>query len=140
VLEVADPFDLSDFFLFLQLNRRYAHTLKAYATNARRHPSPCQKISLIRDMVVALSDIHESGLAHRDLSEVNIMIDEDFTNKLEDNTPRPLVRVIDFGKSVFVKPEEVQRWSIRETVPKEELELLPMVVLVPDHGYKLYRY
>ncbi|KAF9363465.1 Receptor-interacting serine/threonine-protein kinase 1 [Mortierella sp. NVP85] len=118
---------------------KYAHTLKAYATNARRHPSPCQKISLIRDMVMALSDIHESGLAHRDLSEVNIMIDEDFTNKLEDNTPRPLVRVIDFGKSVFVKPEEVQRWSIRETVPKEELELLPMVVLVPDHGYKLYR-
>ncbi|KAF9126868.1 hypothetical protein BGW39_006294 [Mortierella sp. 14UC] len=118
---------------------KYAYTLKAYATNARRHPSPCQKLSLIRDMVAALSSIHGAGLAHRDLSEVNIMIDEDPLLKLEDNTPRPWIRVIDFGKSVFVEPEEVKRWSMQENVSDEELALLPLVVLPPDHGYKLYR-
>ncbi|KAF9141025.1 Testis-specific serine/threonine-protein kinase 4 [Mortierella sp. GBA39] len=118
---------------------KYAYTLKAYATNARRHPSPCQKLSLIRDMVAALSSIHGAGLAHRDLSEVNIMVDEDPLLKLEDNTPRPWVRVIDFGKSVFVEPEEVKRWSMNDHVSDEELALLPLVVLPPDHGYKLYR-
>ncbi|KAG0075196.1 hypothetical protein BGZ90_010128 [Linnemannia elongata] len=118
---------------------KYAYTLKAYATNARRHPSPCQKLSLIRDMVAALSSIHGAGLAHRDLSEVNIMVDEDPLLKLEDNTPRPWVRVIDFGKSVFVEPGEVKRWSMKDHVSDEELALLPLVILPPDHGYKLYR-
>jgi serine/threonine protein kinase len=90
-------------------------------------------------MTAAISEIHRSGLAHRDLSEVNIMIDEDPVRKLADNTPRPVVRVIDFGKSVFVRPDDVKRWSVREVISDEELELLPMVVLNPDHGYKLYR-
>jgi len=91
-------------------------------------------------MVAALCSIHGAGLAHRDLSEVNIMVDEDPLLKLEDNTPRPWVRVIDFGKSVFVEPEEVKRWSMKDHVSDEELALLPLVVLPPDHGYKLYRY
>jgi len=90
-------------------------------------------------MVAAISTIHAAGLAHRDLSEVNIMIDEDPVERLGDGTPRPLVRVIDFGKSVFVEAEEVKRWSMLETVPEEELALLPLVILPPDHGYKLYR-
>ncbi|KAG0259489.1 Receptor-interacting serine/threonine-protein kinase 1 [Mortierella polycephala] len=118
---------------------KYAYTLKAYATNTRRHPSPCQKLSLVRDMVSAICSIHGAGLAHRDLSEVNIMVDEDPVQRLSDNTPRPWVRVIDFGKSVFVEPEEVKRWSMQEKVSEEELALLPLVVLPPDHGYKLYR-
>lgn len=83
--------------------------------------------------------IHRAGLAHRDLSEVNIMVDEDPHELLEDQSPRPLIKVIDFGKSVFVNPAEVQRWSMRDHVSKEELALLPLVVLPPDHGYKLYR-
>ncbi|KAF9547057.1 Receptor-interacting serine/threonine-protein kinase 1 [Mortierella hygrophila] len=118
---------------------KYAYTLKQYATNARRHPTPCQKLSLIREMVSAMCAIHRAGLAHRDLSEVNIMVDEDPHELLEDQSPRPLIKVIDFGKSVFVNPAEVQRWSMRDHVPKEELALLPLVVLPPDHGYKLYR-
>ncbi|KAG0203091.1 hypothetical protein BGX28_004522, partial [Mortierella sp. GBA30] len=118
---------------------KYAYTLKDFATNARRHPSPCQKLSLVRDMVAAVSAIHGAGLAHRDLSEVNIMVDEDPVQRLADNTPRPWVRIIDFGKSVFVEREEVKRWSMKEQVPEEELALLPLVVLPPDHGYKLYR-
>ncbi|KAF9303458.1 hypothetical protein BGZ74_003701 [Mortierella antarctica] len=118
---------------------KYEYTLKAYATNARRHPSPCQKLCLIQDMVSAMAEIHSAGLAHRDLSEVNIMVDEDPSQLLEDQAPRPLVRVIDFGKSVFVGAEEVQQWSMKENIDKEELDLLPLVVLPPDHGYKLYR-
>ncbi|KAF9957688.1 hypothetical protein BGZ72_001545 [Mortierella alpina] len=118
---------------------KYEHTLKAFATNARRHPSPCQKLSLVRDMVAAVSAIHSAGLAHRDLSEVNIMVDEDPVQRLDDNTPRPWVRIIDFGKSVFVEREEVIRWSMKEHVPEEELALLPLVIVPPDHGYKLYR-
>ncbi|KAK3840523.1 MAG: kinase-like domain-containing protein [Linnemannia elongata] len=118
---------------------KYAYTLKQYATNARRHPTPCQKLSLIREMVSAMCAIHRAGLAHRDLSEVNIMVDEDPHELLEDQSPRPLIKVIDFGKSVFVNPAEVQRWSMRDHVSKEELALLPLVVLPPDHGYKLYR-
>ncbi|KAF9383667.1 hypothetical protein CPB97_006298 [Podila verticillata] len=118
---------------------KYEYTLKAYATNARRHPSPCQKLCLIQDMVTAMAEIHSAGLAHRDLSEVNIMVDEDPSQPLEDQSPRPVVRVIDFGKSVFVGAEEVQQWSMQESIPKDELDLLPLVVLPPDHGYKLYR-
>ncbi|KAF9925997.1 Receptor-interacting serine/threonine-protein kinase 1 [Linnemannia zychae] len=118
---------------------KYQYTLKQYATNARRHPTPCQKLCLIREMVSAMCAIHRAGLAHRDLSEVNIMVDEDPEEVLEDQSPRPHVKVIDFGKSVFVNPAEVQRWSMRDSVSKEELALLPLVVLPPDHGYKLYR-
>ncbi|KAG0198684.1 Receptor-interacting serine/threonine-protein kinase 1 [Mortierella sp. GBA30] len=118
---------------------KYAYTLKQYATNARRHPTPCQKLSLVRDMVSAMCAIHNAGLAHRDLSEVNIMVDEDVKDRLEDHSPRPHVKVIDFGKSVFVSRDEVRRWSMEEKVSEDELSLLPLVVLPPDHGYKLYR-
>ncbi|KAG0240293.1 hypothetical protein BGX31_002116 [Mortierella sp. GBA43] len=118
---------------------KYPYTLKQYATNARRHPSPCQKLHLICDMVAAMSAIHQAGLAHRDLSEVNIMVDEDPRDLLEDGSSRPHVKVIDFGKSVFVKRDEVQRWSMQDEVSEDELSLLPKMVLPPDHGYKLYR-
>ncbi|KAF9108393.1 hypothetical protein BGX29_000646 [Mortierella sp. GBA35] len=118
---------------------KYVYTLKQYATNARRHPTPCQKLCLIREMVSAMCAIHRAGLAHRDLSEVNIMVDEDPREVLDDQSPRPHIKVIDFGKSVFVNAGEVQRWSMRDNVSKEELALLPLVVLPPDHGYKLYR-
>ncbi|KAG0261278.1 Receptor-interacting serine/threonine-protein kinase 1 [Mortierella polycephala] len=118
---------------------KYGYTLKQYATNARRHPTPYQKLYLVRDMISAMCAIHQAGLAHRDLSEVNIMVDEDPKERLEDHSPKPRVKVIDFGKSVFVDPDEVQRWSMQDQVSKDELDLLPMVVLPPDHGYKLYR-
>ncbi|ORZ17442.1 kinase-like domain-containing protein, partial [Lobosporangium transversale] len=118
---------------------KYEYTLKQYATNARRHPTPYQKLCLIQEMVSAMCAIHQAGLAHRDLSEVNIMVNEDPNNLLEDGSPRPHVKVIDFGKSVFVDRDEVQRWSMQEHIPEDELALLPFVVLPPDHGYKLYR-
>ncbi|KAF9363292.1 hypothetical protein BGX34_004454 [Mortierella sp. NVP85] len=71
---------------------KYPYTLKQYATNARRHPTSCQKLYLITDM----------DLLRRDLT---IMIDED----LEDQSPQPFVKVIGFGKSVVVEREEVER-------------------------------
>ncbi|KAF9100506.1 Receptor-interacting serine/threonine-protein kinase 1 [Mortierella sp. AM989] len=118
---------------------KYPYTLKQYATNARQHPTPLQKLHLIRDMVSAMCDIHQAGLAHRDLSEVNIMVDIDNDDLLEDQSHRPHIKVIDFGKSVFVDRDEVKRWSVKSVIPEEELSMLPMVVLPPDHGYKLYR-
>ncbi|KAG0344471.1 hypothetical protein BG004_004462 [Podila humilis] len=118
---------------------KYSQTLKAFATNPRRPLSACQKLSLILDIVEAITLIHGAGLAHRDLSEVNIMVTEDPVRRLADESPRPWVRVIDFGKSVFVRADDVQRWSIQDKVSEEELRLLPLVVLPPDHGYKLYR-
>ncbi|KAF9997715.1 Receptor-interacting serine/threonine-protein kinase 1 [Entomortierella chlamydospora] len=118
---------------------KYPYTLKQYATNARQHPTPCQKLYLIHDMVTAMCDIHKAGLAHRDLSEVNIMVAVDQDDLLEDQSPKPHIKVIDFGKSVFVNPDEVKRWSVKDDIPEEELSMLPFVVLPPDHGYKLYR-
>ncbi|KAG0039635.1 hypothetical protein BGZ82_007363 [Podila clonocystis] len=118
---------------------KYAYTLKAFATNARKPLTACQKLSLVLDIVEAVALIHGAGLAHRDLSEVNIMVSEDPVDRLADDSPRPWIRVIDFGKSVFVRPDDVKRWSIQEQVSDEELALLPLVVLPPDHGYKLYR-
>ncbi|KAG0085930.1 Receptor-interacting serine/threonine-protein kinase 1 [Podila epicladia] len=118
---------------------KYTYTLKAFATNARKPLTACQKLSLVLDIVEAVALIHGAGLAHRDLSEVNIMVSEDPISRLADDSPRPWIRVIDFGKSVFVRPEDVKRWSIQEHVSDEELALLPLVVLPPDHGYKLYR-
>ncbi|KAF9101576.1 hypothetical protein BGX29_005492 [Mortierella sp. GBA35] len=69
----------------------------------------------------------------------NVMVEEDPRQKLADGLLRPLVRVIDFGKSVFINPEDVKRWSIKEEVSNEGLTLLPLVILPPDHGYMLYR-
>ncbi|KAG0208335.1 hypothetical protein BGX33_006308 [Mortierella sp. NVP41] len=74
-----------------------------------------------------------------DLSDQNVMVEEDPRQKLADGLPRPLVRVIDFGKSVFINPEDFKRWSIKEEVSNEGLTLLPLVILPPDHGYMLYR-
>ncbi|KAF9084571.1 hypothetical protein BGX23_010418, partial [Mortierella sp. AD031] len=117
----------------------YTYTLKEYTANARHHLTPWQKLSLIQDLIMAMSSVHGTGFAHRDLSDLNVMIDEDLKETLEDGSLRPLVRVIDFGKSVFIQPEEVKRWSMMDEVSDEELALLPLVVLPPDHGYKLYR-
>lgn len=98
--------------------------------------------------------IHEAGLAHRDLSEVNFMINRT-EGKLEDGCENVEVYLIDFGKSVFCNPRDVRDWFVdvpRETweydgdvVPesREELdawcEALPYVKAKPDHGYKMYR-
>lgn len=136
--------------------RRYEKTLKQY-THAHSHHrlTAYQKMDLIIQMLECIETIHKVGLAHRDLSEVNFMVNE--TNeKLRDGSPRAELFLIDFGKSKFTTAKDVRRWWIEhpaenteeydgEIVPltKEDLELwcqqLPWIRAKPDHGYRLYR-
>lgn len=99
--------------------------------------------------------IHKVGLAHRDLSEVNIMVNEVEDEVLEDGTLRPELFLIDFGKAIFCEPEDVRSWwcevprlegdydgdVVPETTKEMEewCEALPWVKGKPDHGYKMYR-
>lgn len=149
--------------------KRYQKTLKQYAHAHSHHRLTAhQKMDLICQMLEAIRTIHSVGLAHRDLSEVNFMVDE--TEKtLEDGSLKANLYLIDFGKSVFINPKDVKRWwtehptiennntsseeaSISdkatldgEVVPKtlDELEAwcerLPWIYSKPDHGYRLYR-
>lgn len=136
--------------------QRYQKTLKQY-THAHSHHrlTAHQKMDLVIQMLECMETIHKVGLAHRDLSEVNFMVNET-TEKLRDGSPRAELFLIDFGKSVFTRPEDVRRWWIEhpkylnneydgEVVPltKEDLDIwcqqLPWIRCKPDHGYRLYR-
>ncbi|CAG8632513.1 12973_t:CDS:2 [Ambispora leptoticha] len=118
--------------------KRYEQTLKEYAFNARRLLTPDQKYKLILDMVNGIKSIHSAGFAHRDLSEVNMMVTEHPDEKLSDGSVKPELVIIDFGKAVFVRVQDVRQWTIGE-VSDETIDLLPRIQTVPDHGYKLYR-
>ncbi|ORZ11539.1 kinase-like domain-containing protein, partial [Absidia repens] len=132
--------------------QRYQRTLKQY-THAHTHHrlSAHQKMDLIRQMLLCLQVIHQHGLAHRDISEVNFMVDEAPHKILDDGSVGANVYLIDFGKAVFTRPEDVRRWWIEpddyegEVIPKTKDELetwckqLPLVSVKPDHGYRCYR-
>ncbi|CAG8474294.1 9865_t:CDS:10 [Ambispora gerdemannii] len=118
--------------------KRYEQTLKEYAFNARRLLTPDQKYKLILDMVNGIKSIHSAGFAHRDLSEVNMMVTEHSDERLSDGSVKPELVIIDFGKAVFVRVQDVRQWVIGE-VSDETIDLLPRIQTVPDHGYKLYR-
>ena len=90
-------------------------------------------------MVKGVRAIHNAGFAHRDLSEVNIMVTERTDQKLLDGSSTPELVIIDFGKAEFVRPEDVMRWKVKE-ISSETLNLLPLIQTGPDHGYLLYRY
>lgn len=99
--------------------------------------------------------IHEAGLAHRDLSEVNFMVSRQ-EGKLEDGSEKVVVYLIDFGKSVFCRADDVRQWFVDvprgpdeykdDVVPESKDELdewcknLPWIKAKPDHGYRMYRY
>lgn len=133
--------------------QRYEKTLKHY-THAHSHHrlTAYQKMDLVVQMLESMKTIHEAGIAHRDLSEVNFMVNS--TNEtLVDGSQKAELFLIDFGKSVFVNPSDYRRWWVQQkegernsdTIPKnkEELEYwcqkLPWVRAKPDHGYRLYR-
>ncbi|KAG9291117.1 hypothetical protein G9A89_012989 [Geosiphon pyriformis] len=118
--------------------KRYEQTLKEYAFNARRLLTAEQKYKLILDMVNGIRSIHGAGFAHRDLSEVNMMVSEKLEEKLPDGSALPELVIIDFGKAVFVHMQDVRRWSVGE-VADETIDILPRIRTIPDHGYKLYR-
>lgn len=135
----------------------YQQTLKKYAhVHSHHRLSAHQKYHIIWQMLLSMKTIHDVGLAHRDLSEVNIMVNEVPNEVLEDGTLRPELFLIDFGKAIFCQPEDVRSWWCEvprmegdyegDVVPetREEMEAwcesLPWVKGKPDHGYKMYRY
>ncbi|CEG84166.1 hypothetical protein RMATCC62417_18011 [Rhizopus microsporus] len=133
---------------------RYQKTLKQY-THAHSHHrlTAHQKMDLVIQLLECMKTIHDHGLAHRDLSEVNFMVNET-EERLPDGSTKAEVYLIDFGKSTFVFPADVRQWWIQlppgetessEIVPTTEEELkewcdqLPWMRAKPDHGYRLYR-
>ncbi|KAI8378327.1 hypothetical protein BD560DRAFT_445170 [Blakeslea trispora] len=135
---------------------RYQKTLKQY-THAHSHHrlTAYQKMDLVIQMLESIATIHRIGLAHRDLSEVNFMVNQTEL-KLRDGSPKAALYLIDFGKSTFVSPDVYRCWWVEqprlelegygdEIIPrtKEELDAwcqrLPWIPSRPDHGYKLYR-
>ncbi|KAI9265928.1 hypothetical protein BY458DRAFT_217232 [Sporodiniella umbellata] len=134
--------------------QRYQKTLKQYAHPHSHHRlTAYQKMNVVVQLLECMKAIHDHGLAHRDLSEVNFMVNET-DDRLPDGSRKAEVYLIDFGKSNFVFPEDVNRWWIQlppgetdcsDIVPTTEEELkewceqLPWMRAKPDHGYRLYR-
>jgi serine/threonine protein kinase len=101
-----------------------------------------------------MKTIHKAGLAHRDLSEVNIMVNT-IDGELEDGSSKICLYLIDFGKAVFCDAYDLREWFVDvrrsageydgDVVPETEEELnswcesLPWVKGKPDHGYRMYR-
>lgn len=138
--------------------QRYEKTLKQYAHPHSHHRLTAhQKMDLVRQMLECMDTIHKAGLAHRDLSEVNFMVNASTTEKLSDGSAKAHLVLIDFGKSVFTRQDQVRQWWIEhpqglrdeeydgEIVPLTQQELdmwceqLPWIRSKPDHGYRLYR-
>ncbi|CAO3599713.1 unnamed protein product [Absidia cylindrospora] len=144
---------------------RYQHTLKQHIqAHTHQRLTPCQKMDLIRQMLKCVQCIHENGIAHRDLSEANFMVD-DSTTRLADGSIGAQVRLIDFNKAVFMTSRDVRRWWVGpppsdddaatygydntttddELIPKTQAELdewcdlLPLMSTYPDHGHRCYR-
>ncbi|KAI9031667.1 hypothetical protein CLU79DRAFT_830929 [Phycomyces nitens] len=134
---------------------RYQTTLKQYThVHSHHRLSAYQKFEIIHQMLICMKTIHEAGLAHRDLSEVNIMINT-IDGQLEDGSSRICMYLIDFGKAVFCESQDVRDWFVDvprasweydgDVVPETEEELatwcesLPWVKGKPDHGYRMYR-
>ncbi|KAI8373132.1 uncharacterized protein BYT42DRAFT_548117 [Radiomyces spectabilis] len=134
---------------------RYQTTLKQYThVHSHHRLSAYQKYEIIYQIMVCMKTIHEAGLAHRDLSEVNIMVNT-IDGQLEDGSSKICLYLIDFGKAVFCEAHDVREWFVDvpraaweydgDVVPesKEELDTwcdtLPWVKGKPDHGYRMYR-
>ncbi|KAL0084834.1 hypothetical protein J3Q64DRAFT_1640098 [Phycomyces blakesleeanus] len=133
----------------------YQTTLKQYThVHSHHRLSAYQKYEIIHQMLICMKTIHEAGLAHRDLSEVNIMINT-IDGQLEDGSSKICMYLIDFGKAVFCESQDVRDWFVDvprasweydgDVVPETEEELatwcesLPWVKGKPDHGYRMYR-
>lgn len=136
--------------------QRYQKTLKQYTHMHSHHRlTAYQKMDLILQMLGCMKNIHGKGIAHRDLSEVNFMVDENSKEKLQDGTFKADLRLIDFGKAIFATPDLMNKWWVEkpkvkgeyegEVLPETDDELkewcknLPWIKAKPDHGYRLYR-
>lgn len=136
--------------------QRYQKTLKHYTHSHSHHRlTACQKMDLVRQMLDCIRTIHAAGIAHRDLSEVNFMVNANPDRKLSDGSVGADVFLIDFGKAVFTRAEDVRQWWVDrpkvageyegEVLPETQEELdawcaeLPWIKAKPDHGYRHYR-
>ncbi|KAI8071389.1 hypothetical protein BC940DRAFT_331195 [Gongronella butleri] len=113
ILEVLHAKDNPDDLIGLSM-RRYSQTLKQYTHPHSHHAlTAYQKMDIVRQMVQCIECIHAEGIAHRDLSEVNFMVDEARDQPpLADGTFGARVYLIDFGKAIFLTPDEMKRWWI----------------------------
>lgn len=135
---------------------RYYMTLKEYLkVYNHRHFTNYQRMDIVLQMLKALKTVHKNGIAHRDLSTVNFMVNIDKNQvPLDDGSTKIRLYLIDFGKSIFFHPEEARHWWVNtneqhiypdEMKPRSEEELtiwcknLPYIMARPDHGYKFYR-
>ncbi|KAI9338314.1 kinase-like domain-containing protein, partial [Pilaira anomala] len=130
--------------------KRYDKTLKEYLKLHSRHRlSSQQRMHIILQMLKSMRESHQIGIAHRDLSSVNYMIDSKGMDDL------PELYLIDFGKAVFYDAEVAKKWWVDsddghelyedDVKPnsREELAIwcknLPYCMARPDHGYRFYR-
>lgn len=128
---------------------RYDMTLKSYLrAHAHHRLTAKQRMDIITQMLKSLQEAHQLGIAHRDLSSVNYMVNA------SSSSDKPHLYLIDFGKAVFFSPRDAKKWWVDcndnslykdEVKPstKEELAVwcknLPFVMARPDHGYRFYR-
>ncbi|KAI9321032.1 hypothetical protein BX666DRAFT_1913793 [Dichotomocladium elegans] len=136
--------------------KRYQKTLKQYTHKHTHHRlTAYQKMDLIKQMLRCMKLIHEVGIAHRDLSEVNFMVDEKPGETLPDGSAHAHVYLIDFGKAIFTHADDLRRWWVDkpkvqgeyegEVLPESKAELeewcmhMPWIKSKPDHGYRHYR-
>ncbi|CAO3611015.1 unnamed protein product [Cunninghamella blakesleeana] len=93
---------------------RYEYTLKQYTHEHSHHSLTApQKWDIIQQILKCLQVIHENGISHRDLSEVNFMVNKNTNSLLEDGNPSAQVHLIDFGKAIFTQKEDAYRWWIK---------------------------
>lgn len=123
---------------------RYEMTLKDYLhQHTHQRLNAEQRMHIVLQMLESINISHQAGIAHRDLSTVNFMMNSDAS-----------LYLIDYGKAVFLHPRDAKRWwvesdereSYQEDVKadsREELAVwcrnLPYVMAKPDHGYRFYR-
>ncbi|KAI8077296.1 kinase-like domain-containing protein [Gilbertella persicaria] len=135
---------------------KYDMTLRDYL-NAHTYQrlTHYQRLDMIIQMVQSIHTIHQAGIAHRDLSTVNFMVNLPKEDKLlPDGSAKIDLYLIDFGKAVLFLPEEAKRWWVNtdeqymykdEVKPSSFEELivwcknLPYIMARPDHGYRFYR-
>lgn len=123
---------------------RYEMTLKDYLhKHTHQRLNAEQRMHIILQMLESVNISHQAGIAHRDLSTVNFMMNSDAN-----------LYLIDYGKAVFMNARDARRWWVesdnrecyKEDVKadtREELAVwcrnLPYVMAKPDHGYRFYR-
>ncbi|KAI7905972.1 uncharacterized protein BX663DRAFT_247279 [Cokeromyces recurvatus] len=136
---------------------KYDMTLRQYISkNSKPRLTVFQRMDIIIQMLKSIRSAHGMGIAHRDLSTVNFMVNtQSEENKfLPDGSIGVELFLIDFGKAIFFFQDDAEKWWVNtneqniykdEMKPKTKEELviwcknLPYIMARPDHGYRFYR-